>query len=146
MNKSQWQVTPGFVTGLLICILLFLCLYNFLLPRLVNGGPAKAPLARNYEKQLFLSIKVYKEAFGSYPTGENSNIVRVLAGDNPQKLELFHFAVNSTNKNGEIVDPWKIPYKFVFDGTNSFTILSAGIDQKFGDADDIIFNSVSNGF
>jgi len=117
-----------------------------ILPMLAGGGPAKASLALNDEKQLSLSFESYKQTFGSYPTGENAVIARALAGDNQQKLEMFHFAVNSTNKNCEIVDPWKTPYKFVFDGTNSFTILSAGFDQKFGDADDIIFNSVSNSF
>jgi len=140
MNRSQWHVTPGFVTGLLICFLLSLCLYNFVFPRLVGGGPAKASLARNDEKQLFLSIENYKQTFGNYPTGENASIVKALAGDYP------HLTFNPTNENGEFVDPWKIPYKFVFDGTNSFKILSAGIDKKSGDTDDIIFSSVSNSF
>jgi hypothetical protein len=120
--------------------LLWLCLYVFVFPHLAGGGPAKVPLTRSDEKQLFLSIENYKQTFGNYPTGENASIVKALAGNYP------HLTFNPTNENGEFVDPWKIPYKFVFDGTNSFTILSAGIDQKFGDADDIIFNSVSNGF
>jgi Type II secretion system (T2SS), protein G len=126
--------------------LLWTCLYLFVFPFLVGGGPAKVPLARSDERQLSLSIESYKQMFGNYPTGENASIVKILAGDNSQKLRMFNLNVNSTNKNGELVDPWKTAYKFVFDGTNSYTILSAGIDQKFGSADDIVFNSVSNNF
>jgi type II secretion system (T2SS) protein G len=146
MDKSEWQISREFIRFLLVGFLVWMCLWFFVFPHLAGGGPAKVPSARNEEKQLYLSLENYKQAFGNYPTGENANIVKVLAGGNPQKLQLFYLSVNSTNGNGELIDPWKIPYKFIFDGTNSYLILSAGIDKKFGDADDIIFNSVSNDF
>jgi len=150
MDKSEWQISRRFVRFLLVCFLLCSGLYYFVFQLLNAGGPAPAnvALARSDERQLYLSIENYKQAFGSYPTGENASIVRALAvaGDNPQKLRLFYLSINSTNESGEFIDPWKTPYKIVFDGTNRVKIYSAGIDRIFGNADDIIFNSVSNDF
>lgn len=45
-----------------------------------------------------------------------------------------------------MVDAWGTLYAINFLSTNSFVVSSAGKDKKFGDADDIIFNSVSNDF
>ena len=45
-----------------------------------------------------------------------------------------------------MVDPWKTPYKIEFFQQTNFIICSAGKDKIFDDADDIIFNSVSNDF
>jgi len=46
----------------------------------------------------------------------------------------------------EIVDSWGTPYKIEFSQQTNFIIRSAGKNKIFGDADDIIFNSASNGF
>ena len=45
-----------------------------------------------------------------------------------------------------MVDPWETPYQIEFSKQTNFIIRSAGKDKIFGDADDIIFNSVSNDF
>ena len=45
-----------------------------------------------------------------------------------------------------MVDPWETPYKIDFYQQTNFILRSAGKDKIFGDADDIIFNSVSNNF
>ena len=52
----------------------------------------------------------------------------------------------SINQAGEFLDPWGTPYAINFTSTNSFVISSAGKNKVFGDADDIVFNSISNGF
>ena len=51
-----------------------------------------------------------------------------------------------TNTLGGLIDIWQTPYQIKLIGQTNFTIHSAGPNRKFGDADDIIFNSVSNGF
>jgi hypothetical protein len=145
MDKSQWQIRPRFIAMLAVAFG-FCFLAMLILPMLAGGGPARAAHVMSDEKQLALSFEVYKQTFGSYPTGENAGIVKLLAGANPQKLQLFLLNANSTNENGELVDPWKKPYIFSYDGTNGYSISSAGYDQKFGDANDIIFNSASNNF
>jgi hypothetical protein len=75
----------------------------------------------------------YKYKFRGYPTGNYAQILKKLFGDDPT-IEFFR------------VDPWGTPFAINFPSTNSFVISSAGKDKIFGDADDIIFNSVSNDF
>jgi hypothetical protein len=146
-GMKEYNLKQSIVIVFVGLALLWVCLYCFVFPFLVGGGPAKVPRARSDESQLGAGIKEYKSVFGNYPTGKNANVVRALAGNNPKKLLLFYLGVNSTNINGELIDPWKTPYKIVFDVTNNcFTIFSAGPNQTFGDKDDIIFNSVSNDF
>jgi hypothetical protein len=84
--------------------------------------------------RLQAEIKNYQYEFGSYPTGDYDQVLKKLSGDNPQKFEFLR------------VDPWGTPFAVNFLSTNSFVISSAGPNKKFGDADDIIFNSVLNGF
>lgn len=139
LKQSVVIVVAGFA-------LLWMCLYFFIFPFLVGGGPAKIPRARMEERQLLLSMQNYRDTFGSYPAGEVTNILRTLGGENPKKLKFINLGIQSTNASGEFIDPWKTPYRIVFDGTNRVTISSAGIDRVFGDADDIIFSSVSNTF
>jgi hypothetical protein len=84
--------------------------------------------------RLRAEIKNYQCEFGSYPKGDYDQVLKKLFRDDPQKIEFFR------------VDPWGTPFAINFLSTNSFVISSAGKDKIFGDADDIIFNSVSNDF
>lgn len=122
-----------------------LLLLAMIVPVNIGGGPAKIPRAKMEEVQLSQGLNNYEITFGAYPSRENSNIVKVLAGDNPQKTVFLNFRRTSEYPN-EMVDPWGTPYAINFSSTNSFVISSAGKDKVFGDADDIIFNSVSNNF
>jgi hypothetical protein len=85
-------------------------------------------------RRLKAEIVNYKYEFGSYPIGDYAQVLKKLFGDDPQKIEFLR------------VDPWGTPYAINFLSTNSFIISSAGKDKKFGDTDDIIYNSVSNDF
>ena len=49
-----------------------------------------------------------------------------------------------TNALGGLIDIWQRPFQIKLIGQTNFIIHSAGPDQKYGDSDDIIFNSVSN--
>jgi len=85
-------------------------------------------------KRLQAEIKNYQHKFGNYPTGDYDQVLKKLFRDDPRKIEFFR------------VDPWGTPFAINFLSTNSFVISSAGKDKVFGDADDIIFNCVSNDF
>ena len=61
----------------------------------------------------------------------------------PKRRDPF---ADRTNALGKVVDVWQMPFEIKFIGQTNFVIISDGPNQKFGDADDIIFNSVSNGF
>jgi hypothetical protein len=112
-----------------------LILWGMLLP--AETGPT---LNKNARCKLVLmmrlqaEIKNYQYKFGSYPTGDYTQILKKLLGDDPKKIEILR------------VDPWGTPFTVNFLSTNSFVISSAGPNKKFGDADDIIFNSASNNF
>lgn len=90
------------------------------------------------------AIASYATVFQSYPTGENAAVIKALAGENPQHVKFLNLETNSTNRDGQLVDLWNTPYKISFNSTNSFTIVSAGENRLFGDADDIVFDSSSN--
>lgn len=45
-----------------------------------------------------------------------------------------------------MVDPWETRYQIEFSQQTNFIIRSAGKDKIFGDADDIVFDSVSSDF
>jgi hypothetical protein len=50
------------------------------------------------------------------------------------------------NSKGELLDVWNTPYQVKIEAQPNFIVRSAGPNKNFGDADDIIFNSASNGF
>ena len=132
------------MTGLLIAII-GVVLTGMLLPffsKVKFGRPSQTQLDI---AGLVFALKNYELVYGVYPTGESSNIVSMLAGDNPQKTVFLNFRRTMKNPN-EMVDPCETPYQIKFLQQTNFIIRSAGKDKIFGDADDIIFNSVSNDF
>jgi hypothetical protein len=136
--------SKSIITWLLI-VIIAVVLAGMLLPissRPIVGRPSKAKLQI---AELVIALKNYESAFGVYPTGENSNIVSVLAGDNAKKIVFLNFRRIMEHPN-EMVDPWGTPYRIEFFQQTNFIIRSAGKDKIFGDADDFIFNSVSNDF
>lgn len=50
------------------------------------------------------------------------------------------------NSRGEVVDYWKTPFQIRIVAQTNFIIRAAGPNRKFGDDDDIVFDSVSDGF
>jgi hypothetical protein len=109
------------------------------------GGASKKVMCRIELSDLRTALNAYHDKYSNYPIGENSNIVSALAGDNSQKTVFLNFRRTMEHPN-EMVDPWETPYQIEFFQQTNFVIRSAGKDKIFGDADDIIFNSVSNDF
>jgi hypothetical protein len=112
----------------------------------LKGGSmgGKVGTTRNEEEQLGAAIAQYAVVFKNYPTNDNAGLTKNLTGDNPQQLRLINLSASSTNAAGQMVDVWGTPYQFAFQSTNSFSITSAGENLTFGDADDVVFNSISN--
>jgi len=100
------------------------------------SGPRPSKIGQCRVDLVFFHVEIenYKSEFGSYPTGNYDQLLKKLSGDDPHKIESLR------------VDPWGTPFAINFLSTNSFLISSAGPNKKFGDADDIIFNSLSNDF
>ena len=126
---------PKRIIAILVVVGVGLILWGMFLP--AETGPT---LNKNARCKLVLimrlqtEIKNYQYKFGSYPTGDYTQILKRLFRDDPQQIEILR------------VDPWGTPFTVNFLSTNRFVISSAGPNKKFGDADDIIFNSASNNF
>ena len=138
----QWKISGRFVNLLLACLLIWLGMDYFLRS---SSHPHAAPLARTRleEESFSQGMESYKSALGNYPTGESSDILRALTGDNSQN-RIFLSYHRSLEHPNEMVDAWGTPYAIRFLASNAFTISSAGKNKIFGDKDDIVFSSISN--
>jgi hypothetical protein len=138
MDKSQWEISPGFIT-LLLGVFLLCLIAEMLLPAGNFTTKAKIVNTRSEEAKITSALKE-----------------RTMKNDAPTNIDvdfIYHalFGTNSysshrTNTQGEILDLWQMPYQIEIVARTNFVVRSAGPDNKFGDADDIIFNSVSNDF
>lgn len=77
----------------------------------------------------------YKEDYGTYPEGGNSNVVNILLGNNSRQ-KLYLPRDSTVIRNGVMVDLWKHPLQINVKG-NSLVVISAGKNKHFGDDDDI---------
>jgi hypothetical protein len=84
---------------------------------------------------LALALEQARTTFGSYPTGEWREISSFLQGENSMN-RCFFDGRGATNRSGELLDPWGVPYAVSRIG-GRLQIKSAGPDQKIGTDDDI---------
>jgi hypothetical protein len=82
---------------------------------------------------LILGIQQYREFAGSYPTGNNSQIVKALLGQTEKKILILAVRRTALNDKGEIVDPWGTPLQFYF-SNNEVLIRSAGPNKVWEDS------------
>ena len=82
-----------------------------------------------------LAVTDYNKDYGSYPTGGNQSIAKVLLGDNSRN-KAYLASDSIVMRNGQFVDLWKRPLRLIKDGSG-ITVLSAGENGAFDDADDI---------
>ena len=142
MEKSQMRVRPGFLLG-------FVMVFAFL-GWLISGGvatekdkaKAKFYLTLSEERTMASLLGERAIKIGGLTNINNEFVLNSFITTNKHQ---FSFATR-TNASGEAVEIWQTPFQIKFAGQTNFIISSAGPNQKFGDADDIIFNSVSNNF
>ena len=139
MDKSQWQVSRRFVTGLVFCFLLWL-IAEMLFP--AGSNRTKAMIIKTRSDEHLLSSLLGEQAG---KIGGLTNLNRQFILDSLSAKNHNQFWIN-TNATGEVIDIWQTPYRIELVGRTNFVISSAGKNRRFGDADDIIFNSVSNDF
>ncbi|MGA2241875.1 MAG: hypothetical protein ABSH11_07530 [Verrucomicrobiota bacterium] len=142
MDKSQMRVRPGFLLGL-VMVFAFL---GWLISRGVatekDKAKAKFYLTLSEERLMASLLGERAMKIGGLTNVNNEFVLNSFITTNKHQ---FSFATR-TNASGEAVDIWQKPFQIKLVGQTNFIIRSAGPDQKFEDSDDIIFNSVSNGF
>jgi hypothetical protein len=141
MDKPQMRERLGFWLGLL-AVFAFLCW-------LVTGG---VPTEKEKTKAKVLETLVEERSMGELLEEKASKVGGLT--NIPNEFILNPFLTTNiyegisfttrTNGLGELIDIWQMPFQIKFVGQTNIIIRSAGPDQKFGDSDDIIFNSVSN--
>jgi len=82
---------------------------------------------------LILGIQQYKEFVGTYPMGNNGQIVKSLLGQTDKKVLILAVRRSDLNDKGEIVDPWGTPLLFYF-SHNEVLIRSAGPNKAWEDS------------
>lgn len=85
------------------------------------------------------AVASYRQIFRENPVaGENREVVEALTGNNPYQMMFIdpsHPAINSSN---ELMDRWKVPYRFHPVSRDQMEIRSAGVDRQFGTPDDVM--------
>ena len=70
---------------------------------------------------------------GSYPIGSNSDIIKMMQGNNPKKLIILVSRKAELNDKGEILDPWGTPLRIYFSDAGVL-VRSAGPNRRFDDS------------
>jgi hypothetical protein len=143
MDKPQMRERLVFWLGLL-AVFAFLCW-------LVTGG---VPTEKEKTKAKVLETLVEERSMGELLEEKASKVGGLT--NIPNEFILNPFLTTNiyegisfttrTNGLGELIDIWQMPFQIKFAGQTNIIIRSAGPNKKFGDKDDIIFNSVSNDF
>jgi hypothetical protein len=107
---------------------------------------AKILLCKIEMSDLNAAVIQYHNEYGNYPFGNQIGLIRCLLGDNLRKIEFLHLSTNRFSSDGGYLDPWLTPYQIEVHDQTNLVVHSAGPNRIFGDADDLVFNSASNGF
>jgi hypothetical protein len=146
MKNFLFKICLGLV-GLFFLLLIVSFLFPLSGNHFRNG--AKRVSTRDEIKIMTLLLDEYIKSNDRLPVGGNAAIISTLSATYTNDFHPFIPGPTSgllTNSSGELVDYWQVPFQIQIVGTTNFIFRSAGVDKKFGDADDIILNSVSNDF
>jgi hypothetical protein len=145
MNKSQWQKSPMLVVLLLVGFFFVLpLLIGPFLPNHTRRTKAFVIFTRFETREIATELKQYSITTGGLTNIDNSFVFQAVFGTNGTDNLNYHS--EQTNSQGQVLDCWKTPYQIEILARTNFIVRSAGSNKIFGDADDIIFNSVSNDF
>ena len=104
-------------------LLVIICLLNVLVDMIYDEMPHVSPQAQREmrEAALMTAAYDYKDRYGHFPAGTNSEIARQLRGANPDHITFINLRPSDLNQTGEVVDASGRP--FVMIETNSgFTV------------------------
>ena len=134
------SIIAGLLILLIALVLIAMALPFFSMAKI--GRPTRVQLDIS---NLIMALSCYESEYGVLPTGNSSNVIRALSGENPKKI-IFLVYPQVVEHPNEMVDPWLTPYEIDFHHRTNFVIRSAGKNKTFGNSDDIVVKSVSNDF
>ncbi len=101
------------------------------------ASPSDPVTEAEFSKVSFM-FRDYRAIAGENPVGTNAEIMKAMMGANPKGLTLGPPPGQVLNDKGELLDPWQTPYFFHQVTKDLMEIHSAGPDQQFGTADDLV--------
>jgi hypothetical protein len=140
IDKSQMRIRPAFLWCLLGCFL-FALILPLILPDRNSGMRARIVNTKYDEKQIASALNQQ-----ATETVGLTNIDNGIVFQSVFNVLRLNYGSERTNSQGEILDIWKMPFQIEITPPTNFVVRSAGPDKKFGDPDDIVFNSASNDF
>ena len=94
------------------------------------------------EKEIAILLElfqIYRREFGGFPAGQdNDQFMNALRGANPGKLPIFPPDHPRLDPKGNLLDPWRQPYRFHPVSRDRLEIRSAGPDREIFTADDLV--------
>jgi hypothetical protein len=76
--------------------------------------------------------------YGALPGATtNRDLMHILKGSNPKRIDFVDLDPGALNRRGEAVDAWGVPFRVNLSSPTNFVIESAGPDSRFGTPDDI---------
>jgi hypothetical protein len=125
----------------LLGFILITIILSLVFPGHTNKAKARIIYTRWEEKNIATSLKQHAMETVGLTNINDGLIFQSFFSTNDN-----YYYFNRTNEQGGLLDLWRTPYQIKILAQTIFIISSAGKDKIFGDADDIIFNSVSNDF
>ena len=133
------RIRPAFLWTFLGFFLLVLILS--ILPRYSERDSAMKGMilhTMSETKDIAFALKQYTTETGNLTNIDKKFIFQTDYGTNyPNRV----YRDGETNSEGDLLDCWGIPFQYEILTRTNFIVHSAGPNKKFGDADDIIFNS-----
>lgn len=134
----------SWLTYVVVVFVLIFVLGLIVAPRATFCG-MRAPQSKaaTMEQQIETACLAYMTEYGALPsTSENYRLIKILKGEskmegNPRAIAFLTVKPEDLTTNGELIDPWKIPYRITFDANSKVHVLSAGPDKVFGTPDDM---------
>ncbi len=95
----------------------------------------KKAVIRDRAIQVSDALKQYRMEIGTYPEGDNAQILKALMGDNPRRMVFFEPAAvpksfDSFNDRGDLIDFWGTPYRFDLTDPKIPRVWSCGKDRR----------------
>jgi hypothetical protein len=138
--KKRSRKSNLILEAVLVLAIILVLIGDMLLAGIGNGLKAAlpGPRASNDIVQICTACQYYVIEYGALPpTSENYRLKKILCGDNPRGIAFLNLRSSDFSLNGEMIDPWKTPFRIAFDSDSKVHVISAGPDKIFGTPDDI---------
>lgn len=111
---------------------------------LVVVRPARQRARAQHDTDVLrVALAFYRHDYGEFPSGSPATIARLLRGEsvggqNPRRLDYIEIHPRELNADGELIDPWGMPYRMVTEPR--LVVYSCGPNRvdEGGAGDDIV--------